>query len=47
LKRLNSGEDPAKVKEQAKEFLATIDAKDLSIAEQNLIDEELSKDDLQ
>jgi DUF438 domain-containing protein len=47
LKRLNSGEDPAKVKEQAKEFLATIDAKDLSVAEQNLIDEGLSTDDLQ
>ena len=47
LKRLNSGEDPAKVKEQAKEFLATIDAKDLSVAEQNLVDEGLSAGDLQ
>lgn len=47
LKRLNSGEDPTRVKEEAKEFLATINAKDLSIAEQNLIDEGLSADDLQ
>jgi DUF438 domain-containing protein len=47
LKRLNSGEDPAEVKEQAKEFLATIDAKDLSVAEQNLIDEGLSAGDMQ
>jgi DUF438 domain-containing protein len=47
LKRLNSGKDATRVKEEAKEFLATIDAKDLSIAEQNLIDEELSAGDLQ
>lgn len=47
LKRLNSGEDPTKVREEAKEFLATIDAKDLSVAEQNLVEEGLSTNDLQ
>ena len=47
LKRLNSGEDLEKVKAEAKEFLETIDAKDLSIAEQNLMDEGLSAGDLQ
>jgi uncharacterized protein len=47
LKRLNQGESPEKVKVEAKEFLATVDAKDLSIAEQNLIDEGLSSADLQ
>ena len=47
LKRLNSGDDPTRVKEEAKGFLATIDAKDLSIAEQNLIDEGLATSDLQ
>jgi hypothetical protein len=47
LKRLNSGQDIAKVQEEAKDFLATIDAKDLSIAEQNLLDEGLSPDDMQ
>ena len=46
LKRLNSGEDPARVKEEAKEFLSTIDAADLSIAEQQLLDEGLSTADL-
>lgn len=47
LKRLNSGEDPASVKKQAKEFLSTVDAADLSIAEQQLLDEGLSTADLQ
>lgn len=47
LKRLDSGEDPVAVKEEAKEFLATIDGRDLSIAEQTLLDEGLSIDDLQ
>ncbi len=47
LKRLNSGEDPAAVKEQAREFLSTVDARDLSIAEQQLMDEGLSTADLQ
>lgn len=47
LKRLNSGEDPTKVRQEAKEFLATIDAKDLSVAEQNLVEEGLSTNDLQ
>jgi uncharacterized protein len=47
LKRLNRGETPEKVKAEAREFLATVDAKDLSIAEQNLVDEGLSPADLQ
>ncbi len=47
LKRLNRGEAPEKVKAEAREFLATIDAKDLSIAEQNLINEGLTTADLQ
>ncbi len=47
LKRLDSGENPVTVKEQAKEFLSTIDVRDLSIAEQNLLDEGLSVKELQ
>jgi hypothetical protein len=47
LKRLNSGEDPASVKEQAQDFLSTVDALDLSFAEQELMDEGLSAADLQ
>jgi DUF438 domain-containing protein len=47
LKRLNSGEDPVSVKEQAKDFLSTVNACDLSIAEQQLMDEGLSAADLQ
>lgn len=47
LKRLNSGEDPEKVKTEAREFLSQVDARDLSIAEQNLLDEGLHPDDMQ
>lgn len=47
LKRLNAGENPAEVKAQAKQLLTTISPADLAIAEQNLIDEGLSIDDLQ
>ena len=47
LKRLNSGENPEQVKAEAKEFLSQVDAKDLSIAEQNLLDEGLNREDLQ
>lgn len=47
LKRLNSCDDPAKVKEEAEKFLAAVRPADLSIAEQNLIDEELTASDLQ
>jgi hypothetical protein len=47
LKRLNQGDDPERVKAEAREFLKTIGPADLSIAEQNLIDEGLSVDDLQ
>jgi len=47
LKRLNAGEDPATVKKEAQEFLSSVDASDLSIAEQQLLDEGLSRADLQ
>jgi DUF438 domain-containing protein len=47
LKRLNAGEDPGRVKAEAKELLATMGADDLAIAEQNLMDEGLSVEDLQ
>jgi len=47
LKRLNAGENPAEVKTEAKEFLATIDPKDLSLAEQKLMEEGLEMSDLQ
>lgn len=47
LKCLNSGENPAKVKQEAKEFLATVSPAELSVAEQTLVDEGLSTADLQ
>jgi hypothetical protein len=47
LKRLNAGEDPARVRAEAKELLETISPADLSIAEQTLIDEGLSVKDLE
>lgn len=46
LKRLNEGEYPAKIKEEAKELLANIDPKDLSMAEQELIEEGLPETEL-
>lgn len=46
LKRLNSGENPQVVKEEAQAFLSTIDPADLSIAEQQLIDAGLKPKDL-
>lgn len=46
LKRLNAGEDPAKVKKEAQEFLASIDPEDLSLAEQQLIEVGLAPEDL-
>lgn len=46
LKKLNSGENPAQVREEAREFLASIDAKDLSFAEQKLLEAGLSFEDL-
>lgn len=46
LKRLNAGEDPASVKEEAQEFLASIDPRDLSLAEQKLIETGLAPEDL-
>jgi hypothetical protein len=47
LKRLNAGENPEAVKAEARELLATIDPQDLAIAEQTLLDEGLSVEDLQ
>src|SRR3989304_3583888 len=46
LKRLNAGEDPEVVRNEAKQFLATINPADLSLAEQSLIDAGLKPDDL-
>ncbi|MFC1738890.1 DUF438 domain-containing protein [Planctomycetota bacterium] len=47
LIRLDGGENPALVKEEAREFLKNIDAHDLTIAEQNLMEKGLIIDDLQ
>jgi len=47
LKRLNAGEDPDSVKAEAKELLAQIDPDDPALAEQNLIEEGLSVEDVQ
>ncbi len=47
LERLHTGEDQEHVKQEAKEFLATIEPKDLSFAEEKLIEAGLSMDDLQ
>ncbi len=47
LTRLDGGEDPILVKEEAREFLKNIDACDLTIAEQNLMEKGLIIDDLQ
>lgn len=46
LKCLNAGEDPARVKKETQEFLASIDPKELSLAEQKLIDAGLAPEDL-
>ena len=46
LKRLNSGEIPVTVREEAMDFLATVNAADLSAAEQKLIDAGLAPEDL-
>jgi hypothetical protein len=46
LKRLNSGEDPARVRQEAKEFLTRLNPKDLSFAEQKLLNCGLSSEDL-
>lgn len=46
LKRLNSGEDPERVKQDAREFLATIDPQDLAFAEQQLLEAGLAPEDL-
>ena len=46
LERLNSGEDPAKVKAEAKQLLSTVDPADLSIAEQQLVEKGLDPEEL-
>lgn len=46
LKRLNSGEDPALVKHEAQDFLASISAEELTFAEQKLIEAGLKPEDL-
>lgn len=46
LERLKSGKDPASVKEEAQELLASIDQEDLPLAEQKLIEAGLSPDAL-
>lgn len=46
LERLNASEDPARVKREAQEFLASIDPKELSFAEQKLIEAGLAPEDL-
>jgi len=47
LKRLNNGEDPTKVRADAKQFLRTIEPKDLAIAEQTLVENGLEPIELQ
>jgi DUF438 domain-containing protein len=47
LKRLNSGENPEQVRDEARDLLADIDPEDLSFAEQKLVDEGLAPSELQ
>jgi DUF438 domain-containing protein len=47
LKRLNRGEEPEKVRAEAKEFLATVEPHELSVAEQKLLEQGLTMDDMQ
>ena len=46
LKRLNAGENSAGIKQEAKDFLSTVDPVQLSAAEQKLIDAGLAPEDL-
>jgi len=46
LERLNSGENPAAVKQEAQEFLSSIDASELTMAEQKLLEAGLEPEDL-
>lgn len=46
LKRLNTGEDLASVKKETQEFLASIEPKELSLAEQKLIEAGLAPENL-
>lgn len=46
LRRLNAGEDPVSVRKEAQEFLASIDPKELSLAEQQLMEAGIAPEDL-
>lgn len=46
LERLKNGNDPASVKEEAQELLATIEPEDLPFAEQRLVEAGLAPEDL-
>ena len=46
LKRLNAGENPKNVKEEAQEFLASISSEELMVAEQRLVEAGLAPEDL-
>lgn len=46
LKRLNNGEEPSALRAEAQQFLASVDASELSIAEQKLIQAGLAPEDL-
>lgn len=46
LERLNAGESPDSVKKEAQEFLAQVDATELSLAEQKLIQAGMAPEDL-
>lgn len=46
LKRLNSGEDPAAVRSEAQDYLASISAEELTFAEQKLISAGLKPEEL-
>ncbi len=46
LKRLNDGENPASVRAEAKELISQLNATELSLAEQQLVDEGLPEEQL-
>lgn len=46
LQRLNAGEDPEGVREEARRLLASLDPADLALAEQKLVDAGLAPEDL-
>ncbi len=47
LERLDNGENPSKVKDEARQFLATVDPYDLTIAQQQLVERGLDLLELQ